>query len=604
MPILEVGVAEPPLVAAEVEMLEPVEGLRQALQPPSEAYLIKGDAELAKRLKDANSKDEQGKILAEARARDVAGRIDALGNLAELRQAFLLSDWGYQRQDWNSGDRKLHARLTQRLAKALRQKLQGGDTTGQLAALAMIVDLRPDAQSGVSWMVLSRSLVPDVVVVLLKGRQPEVRVAAARTLSKMDPDPKEALQPLKALLQAQTAAERQSAAAALSQLLRSAREQFQHEDRFGGERPEEIPEETGNRPRRVDNPREAGAIGKRRQALIQLGTDIVPILALRFRDDDGQVRQACWKALLQAAQCYAEMVPDPVNYSAARRPALSEPEYRRLVDHRKALLPLARALNTQLTGLADGLRDNDLGVCLAAHDVLETMAGARLDFLRKASAVAEAAKELDAGKPLQDTVGEGVQKLLPTLGTELTHEEVRVRLASLYVLETLEGEAGPVAGAIVQALKDDNAFVRWGAVRALGRMAPREAARAVPGLATQVNDKHRDVRLAALAALERYGPHANSAVPVISRALFHKDADTRFWSARALAAIGKEATTAVPALAKSLADPEPDVRYEAVKALAKMGPTALTAVDALQKALEDPDIRVRQVASDILASGK
>src|SRR5262249_49018940 len=62
------------------------------------------------------------------------------------------------------------------------------------------------------------------------------------------------------------------------------------------------------------------------------------------------------------------------------------------------------------------------------------------------------------------------------LAKKLSAEDVRARLACLYALESLEAGAAPAGKALVKALKDDNAYVRWGAVRVLGKLPPREDA--------------------------------------------------------------------------------------------------------------------------------
>jgi HEAT repeat protein len=256
-------------------------------------------------------------------------------------------------------------------------------------------------------------------------------------------------------------------------------------------------------------------------------------------------------------------------------------------------------LKDQVPKLVQRLSDPDLRCCLAVNQALEATAGARsrLRQIRQTGAG-------PAEKQLDDVMAEGLRTALPALSKELSHKEVRVRLAALYVLETLDVEAVPAAGALAAALKNDNSFVRWGAVRALGKMAPLEADKAVPGLAGVVEDANGDVRGTALFALQRYRRSAKAAVPALTRALKREDAEMRVLAIQALGAVGPEARPAVPGLVDALAAKETEVRAEAAKALGRIDPSNREAEAALIKALNDPESEVRMAASDALLVGK
>src|SRR5262249_22754691 len=164
--------------------------------------------------------------------------------------------------------------------------------------------------------------------------------------------------------------------------------------------------------------------------------------------------------------------------------------------------------------------DADLTVCLAANEALEAVADLRLRLLAEAAAVDRITDDKPAA-PADDPLRDGLRAALRPLAEELAHKNVRVRLAALYVLESLEAEAAPLAAGIVAALQDDDVFVRWAAARTLGKMAPLEADKAVPELARRLDDANGDVRATAVAALERYGPQAKAAVPELRRAPGH-----------------------------------------------------------------------------------
>src|SRR5262249_13106611 len=152
------------------------------------------------------------------------------------------------------------------------------------------------------------------------------------------------------------------------------------------------------------------------------------------------------------------------------------------------------ALNEQTPQVARTLGDTDISVCLAAHEALEAIADARLRLLNKVAAIARLTGDKPGATPPDDPLRDGLRAALRPLAAALLHKDVRVRLAALYVLESLEAEAAPLATGLVRVLADDDAFVRWAAVRTLGRIAPLEADKAVPGLAQLLDDANGDVR--------------------------------------------------------------------------------------------------------------
>jgi HEAT repeat protein len=197
--------------------------------------------------------------------------------------------------------------------------------------------------------------------------------------------------------------------------------------------------------------------------------------------------------------------------------------------------------------------------------------------------------------------------MVPPLGEKLSHQEVSVRLAVLYALETLEMDAAPAAPAVVKALADDNSFVRWGATRALGRMAPltgKDSAAAVKALGKAVADEKENVRVrnAAAAALARFGIAAKEAVPGLSAAVSKGEPELRVNGMRALQAIGAAAQDAVPTVSAALQtkDTPLAVRLEAAKTLAKLGPAAAAGRPALLEALNDPHPEIRLAAAEAL----
>jgi HEAT repeat protein len=287
-------------------------------------------------------------------------------------------------------------------------------------------------------------------------------------------------------------------------------------------------------------------------------------------------------------------------------------------------LPLARALGNQGAALAKALNDSDLTVRLLVRKALEDMAIDRLRLQQrpprlvpprpgrvelprgtgpadeKEPPVLHDAEESEPPAPASDPVLKALRAALPGLAAGLKDRDVSIRLASLDVLEEMGAEAAPVVGAIQEALRDQNLFVRWAAARTLGKMGPVDVDRSVAGLAELISDTDIDVRMIAARGLERFGPSARAAVPALTRAVNIGDAEVRIAVIRALQGIGRDAAPAIPAIATAVSHPDFRVRRTAAEVLGRFGPLAQSAEPALRRALNDTDQDVRQAASDSL----
>jgi HEAT repeat protein len=186
----------------------------------------------------------------------------------------------------------------------------------------------------------------------------------------------------------------------------------------------------------------------------------------------------------------------------------------------------------------------------------------------------------------------------------LRDPDVRVRLASLDVLESLGEAAAPAIPELVRALCDPNHFVRWAAARILGELAPHGAAEAIPALMRMLNEREDlSARIAATVAIGQFGlkgaAEPAQAVDLLSRVLHHGDATFRLAVLGAIEAIGTDATPALSSVARALADSDPRVRAEAARVLGRFGSIAREALPALREvALRDPDDNVRRAASE------
>jgi HEAT repeat protein len=513
-------------------------------------------------------------------------RVAALSDPGDLRRALFLREWRDQDQTPQVAevDRAARHEIAKRLEQALRRGMTSGDATHRLAAATMLGAIGigvPEIDGNSS--AFARPLAADLAR-LVNDKNADVQAAAARALGKINPDAKVATEALASLLQTNELGPRRAAAGALSNLIQQSivlrRVQVQYA------------------PRDVSSPGE----------VIEMGAAVVPLAARGLGDPDPEVRRSSSEAMRQAVIALGDFLPSPQGMGAARALGMSlRNDAQPAEDLESAVRPLVRALADHAPALTPALNDSNPAVCLAANQAWEAMAGARLRLMRPLGAPAEGEPVPEAGADQSQRADPFVKALggaVTALGKNLTHSDVRVQLASLYVLETLGSAAAPVAEAVVKALRDPSPFVRWGAVRTLGKMAPVEWNKAVPGLAGLLDDENSDVRYTAVVALARYGPAAKAAVQPLVGVVNHGDAKMRESAICALVAIGSEARSAVPALATALSDPEVQIRRAAALALVKLRPHAPATVDALRKALNDPDGDVREAAGDALLAGK
>jgi HEAT repeat protein len=490
-------------------------------------------------------------------------------------------------------------KVADRLKEALTEALQKGDPVERLAAVTLLGEMGmaaekpPDLGMPLGMpapggprrsQLLPAELAPALLDRLKTEEESDVRAAMARALGKISTDPKPAAAVLEKLLTCRDVAEQRAAAGALGELMR--RVVFFVRSRRGS------PDEVSWPKLTVEH--------------------MVPVAGRGAHAEDPEVRRLCRAALLEAARGLTEFVPPPENpdfYPPADGPMTKEEQEALIKDrHRVEELwrrvgPWALVLDEQAAALARFLEKDDAEGCLSACKFLEALGDAR----RKLWAVDASVRPVpgSASKPLDELLprlvkGETVTAVAKSLG----HKDVRVRLGAIYVLESLETAAAPAVGAVVKATTDENPFVRWGAARVLGRMAPRETSAVVPALAKLLKDENRDVFVTALAALERYGPNAKDAVPALGEVVKgDADASLRLAAIQALLAVGTDARKASGELRDALAAADAPVRAAAARALGRLGAPEPATKDALRKALADSDATVREAASEALLRG-
>src|SRR5207302_2830294 len=214
---------------------------------------------------------------------------------------------------------------------------------------------------------------------------------------------------------------------------------------------------------------------------------------------------------------------------------------------RAELMPLITTMRDHVPALTRALSDSDGEVRILARRTLEDMTCTQLGLLERPASTGVQTSRFDTAPGQQEPILGGLQATVKKLAERMKDRDAHSRRTVIDVLEALGPAAAPAAPALVKALSDPDPFVRWAAARTLGKISPVAADRAVPALAGMLMDADLDLRVAAAAALERYGRAARTAVPDLIRALAATDVEMRVAVIHALGAIGRpEAQQAIP----------------------------------------------------------
>lgn len=512
----------------------------------------------------------------DVRQREIGRCVDALHTLPDLRDALFLYEWPDASEPQGKLDAKQRERVAERFVGDTRRNLKSGSTPDRLATLELLASSGAWLAGPAASLGVGRAITPDVIELTRDSSDAVVRRVAARTLGEIFPEPGPAVSALESVLGSAAPEDRRAAAAALVRMVANA---------------------TQRRPGRGPWP----AAPADRKDVVATAVAVVGPARRGFGDEDAIVRRASvevFREIPLALVHEVSVLPGTERW----QPNGQESEAAERAARTKAVTetrPVVEALAAAVPQLAPLLGDADRDARLAANAALEANAEAKLKLHSDGDAAA-------TEKPSDRLLGEALATTVPALVKELADKDVRIRLAALYVLETMESDAAAATGPLAEALKDNDSFVRWGAARALGRMAPAGGEKAVTGLVTVADDLNGDVRATALAALARYGALSKPAVPVLATVLAGKrDVETRVLAARALGAIGAVGgPPAAEALAAALIASEPDLRRAAAVALRDLGPANRPAQSALLRALSDSDADVRKSAADALLTAR
>jgi HEAT repeat protein len=604
--------------------------------------------DVVKDFRDALKADDLGsartKEALDYRKANLEKKAEKLTSLGDIAQVLLLQEWrayGGNPAQIQDIDKAVRNDLTTKFETGIKAVLASGDASGKTAAAILLRETAINARtlrSPAGFFVRNflGKLAPELIrLIESKTTDDTVRLAAIAALGQIEPNPESAVATLEKQLQSTDPIVRRAAASALADLIQAAT----------------------TAEKKVGSPDEAE---QAKSQVLKTGAAVVAAAARWLKSPDVDVRRHCVDACRQVSTTVVELIRDPFppsNFPPANR-VLTDEDKRSIGRMRTDIVEPTRQRAAALLEpfqkivpilAAVSVEDADVGMRIQARHVLEELATARQRLARLTASVPTIPGEpmpearLDAEVPstqvalpptgpqavipvvpmpvdaprallvsvnrpvayeqpkaAEDPLGESLRKTLDTVKKGLSDPDTRARLAAIDTLESLGDEAAPALPDLVRALSDKDRFVRWSAARTVGRLAPIQPSVAVPKLADLAADPDIDVRLAAFAALERYGPAAKDAVTHLGNAAIQGDPEARIAAMKALQAIGDAAAPALPAVATNLKDDNTRVRQITCETLGRFGSKASKAAPALRKALEDPESEVRRAASNAL----
>jgi HEAT repeats len=527
---------------------------------------------------------------------DLKERIAALQSLGDLRRALILREWRDEDKDPKVAavDRANRLVMAQCFEQAVRNVLTQGDETSRLAMLSMLAEMGTTAHGVGTKRGIARDLAGDLVKLIKQG-EPGCCAAALRTLAQIDPEPEVALPGFSGSLCGADVNERLAAAEGLVCWMRTAAQLAMLDSRPNG-------------------------VELTRSDFVAVAWASIPLAARGLRAHQPEIRRRSAEAIGYAATALHNWV-----LAAPATVAADDPDPGR-TEERVELLPLFLALQDQRSALTHALLDADAEVRFRADRALEDMTIPRQVFSQDASHLtqggekppaeivrtsnfvatssppqAEIARPLSLVAPSPPLEADGIPGTVDALAAQLLDPDAKIRRVAVEDLESRGQNAAPATAQLLGALGDPDKFVRWAAVRTLGRMRPVGEELIVPGFCQLLTDPDLDVRLAVATALERWGAAAHAAAPDLRRTVGATDAELRLAAIRALAAIGgPEVREAIPEITAALADPDVRVRMVAAQVLGNLGPDARDAVSALCWAVKDDHPGVQKAAGAAL----
>jgi HEAT repeat protein len=386
-----------------------------------------------------------------------------LRTLADWQAAVTLTEWheSFRESEEAAVDRANHAAANEWFTTSVHRILHQDDPASAAGTMEMIGRMAEQARVSGEPLTLVRSFTGDLAESVTQG-PPRLRGLAARTLAQIEPPASIAVPALTVLLRNEDAPLRLAAADSFALLIRNS----------------------------------LNAAGESaldchpswRRDLVLAASTVLSAIHAGLDDPCPEVRHRCLEIIGLASAALSRLIDEPSGNgeSSARRPLQAEYE---------ELRPLLLALHDQAPTLEHFLHHDDPETRILTHKALEEMGIARGRWLCRCTALGQQADEKLLGELLHEAV--------PRLSEELVHPDVRVRRSALDVLEMSGSLALPALPALTHALHDPDRFVRWSAVRTVGKLGPPAGPRTRDDLTRLLNDPDAELRKAAAHALEQ-----------------------------------------------------------------------------------------------------
>lgn len=325
----------------------------------------------------------------------------------------------------------------------------------------------------------------------------------------------------------------------------------------------------------------------RAEHFIAVCLQAAPLLGTGIEDKSGATARIALKVIQSISRNVNEL------FTYYNDPIGAEPGQKDGETRFPPIAPVIQAIAKEVPKLAVPLSAGDSETQTAAARTLETLAVLRAKILERQGPGAA-----------KDNFAAAWPVLSPVLAQRVKDPNASVRLATTEALESL-GDAIEARSFMREATADSNIYVRWAAVRALGKSASaspdlKSAAPDVAALTNLVDDKDLDVRTAALVALAKFGSKAKSASTKVLGAANRGDIEPRVMAVKALGAIESDVSATVPVLIEGLKHSDDRLRKAAASGLVRFGPDAREALPELRKALQSQDPELRLAAAEAI----
>lgn len=180
----------------------------------------------------------------------------------------------------------------------------------------------------------------------------------------------------------------------------------------------------------------------------------------------------------------------------------------------------------------------------------------------------------------------------------MKNDDVVTRNKALEALWNIDGQANGYISALSEALKDENARIRFLAATRLREKGIVEAAKpAIPALLEALHDKDSDMRLNVIQTLNSIGADKQG-VAAVSKLLQDNSVPIQLQAHGYLKSLGSDAREAVPALLAALKNDKGGVLP--FYTLEAIGPAAKDAIPELTKLLRSDNKGLREKAMQSL----